>query len=635
MKRNYNATTNKFYVLILLGFLLLSNQPILKAQVSKKPLLELFTSSTCPPCAYANPIIDKLLEENGGKYSLIKYQMDWPGEGDMYYTAQGGVRKSYYSVSGVPDLYGNGTQIDPASSMDQQKLDALLAETTNLEIDVTASINEDKTVSIEAVLNPLDNYEAGLVAHIVVIEKVTTQNVGSNGELDFKNVMMTILPDAAGTTLEALTTAESVTLSKTIDMTTTHMEQANDLMVVVFVQNNTNKDVIQSEMVTVTHPFVDYKTAFNIVNENNELIEGAELYLDDYGIKYSDGTGKVVYEGVLSGTYSYQLKKAGYYPTSGTIEVVDQDLTTEIVMEAPDYYFYEDFEEGIPDTWTALSTAPDYLYPAGGKVIFFKQSTGENPIVLISPEIDLSNVSSLIFHAGEAAGAPNLLVGTVSSASDLDSFEEISSLAITASMEEYTVDFSSLEITNKYLVFSFAGAFFEYFSMDNVKLIEGVAQTYNISFEIKNQNQNVLENATITINNESKVTNQDGYAVFEGLAEGEYNYSVSYEGSETVEGTINVTKDETVNVQITTTAISDLEKSNIEIYPNPAQNNLWVKCLIGSEITVSNLEGKIMKQIIANQELNTLNVALLKNGIYFMQIKQNDSIYSKKILINK
>ena len=89
--------------------------------VPLKPLYEMFTSSTCGPCVAANEVLTEVLDANPDEYTLIKYQMDWPGNGDPYYTQEGGVRKSYYGVYFVPDLYINSEQLEPAN--DGEKYD--------------------------------------------------------------------------------------------------------------------------------------------------------------------------------------------------------------------------------------------------------------------------------------------------------------------------------------------------------------------------------------------------------------------------------------------------------------------------------------------------------------------------------
>jgi len=81
--------------------------------IYRVPFFEEFTASTCGPCASFNSQFVPWCEENADQIALLKYQMNWPSPGDIYYTAEGGVRKSYYGVSGVPDLFGNGGAVGP------------------------------------------------------------------------------------------------------------------------------------------------------------------------------------------------------------------------------------------------------------------------------------------------------------------------------------------------------------------------------------------------------------------------------------------------------------------------------------------------------------------------------------------
>ncbi len=123
-------------------------------------------------------------------------------------------------------------------------------EETGLEIIITeASMDEDNIITVSADLTSIIHYDEGLTAHIVVVEKLTTGNVGSNGETEFHNVMMKMLPDASGTTLGELTSGVPVTLTESFDMDETNMETIDDLAVIVFVQDDTDKYVVQSEMV--------------------------------------------------------------------------------------------------------------------------------------------------------------------------------------------------------------------------------------------------------------------------------------------------------------------------------------------------------------------------------------------------
>ena len=54
----------------------------------RKVLVEELTSSTCGPCAQLNNLFNPWLANNAEKVTVIKYQMNWPGTGDPYYTAE-------------------------------------------------------------------------------------------------------------------------------------------------------------------------------------------------------------------------------------------------------------------------------------------------------------------------------------------------------------------------------------------------------------------------------------------------------------------------------------------------------------------------------------------------------------------
>ncbi len=323
--------------------------------VPKKALYEVFTSSTCPPCPAANEVIDGILDENPGEWTLIKYQMNWPGAGDPYYTAEGGVRRDYYGVSSVPDLYVNSDHISPAGSLTQAIFDQYAAEETALEIDITeASIDEDNIVTVSTDLTSIVGYAEGLTAHIVVVEKLTTGNIGTNGETEFHYVMMKMLPDGSGTTLGALTSGVPVTLTESFDMDDTNMEEPDDLAVIVFVQDDTDKSVVQSAMIDVNGTILTYGNLEGIVTaESGGAIEGATVSID--GLTATSGAdGSYSITDILVGTYTVICSASGYNSGSETVEIEDeQTAIVDFVLTESSVIglvFEDDFESGI-DNW--------------------------------------------------------------------------------------------------------------------------------------------------------------------------------------------------------------------------------------------------------------------------------------------
>lgn len=330
-----------------------------------KPLFEVFTSSTCPPCASANPIIDNVLNNNPGEYSLIKYQMNWPGSGDPYYTPQGGNRRSYYGVNSVPDMFANGNDQDPFS-FSQGSFNYWAAQQTSMGISLSPTIDESGVVTVNAVISSSVAQAAGLRAHIAICEKKTTGNVGNNGETEFHYVMMRMLPSGMGTALAEIPEGGSLDLTQSYNMNNTFAEELDDLVAVVFVQNNSTKEILQSEMMDVLPAGTEsYSITFNVKDYQGNILEGAEVTMDGVGSEMTDVDGQVVFADLFPDTYTYGVVYDGLMPLAGSIEVVDQDVSIDVVLEAtntnPDVWeTFEDYTAGAKLVEQALAQGKDF-----------------------------------------------------------------------------------------------------------------------------------------------------------------------------------------------------------------------------------------------------------------------------------
>lgn len=208
----------------------------------RKVTFEEFTSSTCGPCASFNTTFVPWCE-NHPDITLVKYQMNWPGSGDPYYTAEGGTRRGYYGVSYVPDLFYNGLRINTNVSAVQSSYDAGLNLTSYIDIASSFTI-VGTTINITTNILPWDNVGSVRV-HNIVIEKITTGNVSSNGETEFHHVMMDMVPDANGASVN-LQYGTPVQLQYSVNLSSTNVEEYDDLMVAVLVQNQGTKEMLQS-----------------------------------------------------------------------------------------------------------------------------------------------------------------------------------------------------------------------------------------------------------------------------------------------------------------------------------------------------------------------------------------------------
>lgn len=217
------------------------------------PMIEHFSASTCPPCVAVNNQMGVFCNNNPGRFAYTKYQMNWPGAGDPYYTAEGGVRRDYYGVSGVPDIYldGDGTN---NTAVNQTVFDQHADEPGYFDVRGSFSV-EGNTIHVIADVIPYVDIEARVF--VAVNEKVTYGNVGTNGETEFHHVFMKMLPNGEGSTID-FTSGEMQRLEFTQDMSSTFVEEMDDLEVAIWVQNYGSKYVYNSRFAyeyTDVHPY--------------------------------------------------------------------------------------------------------------------------------------------------------------------------------------------------------------------------------------------------------------------------------------------------------------------------------------------------------------------------------------------
>lgn len=209
------------------------------------PFFEEFTSSTCGPCAsFNNSVFNPFLAQNEEELVYVKYQMDWPGAGDPYYTEEGGVRRAYYGVNAVPMLYVDGKNVATTSPGVNAAFTNSLATPAFIDIDSYYAIDGNNVIIKGQFISYADLVDATL--HIVVFEGITTQNVASNGETEFHHVMMRLLPDGYGTSIATIQNGEPFQFEHNVDMSTTNVEEMDDLQVAIFLQDNVTKEIFQA-----------------------------------------------------------------------------------------------------------------------------------------------------------------------------------------------------------------------------------------------------------------------------------------------------------------------------------------------------------------------------------------------------
>lgn len=221
----------------------------------KIPLLEVFSSSGCEPCVALNAQMQTLCDNNPGKYSYIKYCMNAPY--DPYYTfdvtQRGNHLPPHREVPFAPFVYMDCECLmnyAPSQELFDGHCDMLSP------VEIRGSFyTEGSMVYISAdVLSYMDMTDASI--WVSVNEKVTTGNVGSNGETEFHHVMMKLLPDGNGKPF-SIRQGEVKHFDYNYDMSTTFVEEMDDLEVVVWVEEPGIENTLNSRFMyeTTEHPY--------------------------------------------------------------------------------------------------------------------------------------------------------------------------------------------------------------------------------------------------------------------------------------------------------------------------------------------------------------------------------------------
>ena len=218
-------------------------------------MIEHFSSATCASCMPLNGTMKQLTDNNPGKFTYTKYAMNFPSYGDDYYTAEGGVRKSYYNVSGVPTMVLNGKD-HTYLAVTQEELDECYNSPAFVNIKGAFDI-DGTTINIKVDVMSYINLENKRL-FVTVNEKTTVENVepinGSDSE--FHHIMMKMLPGAQGETI-SLTEGSSQHFEYSYDMSQTHVEEMSDLEVSVWVQDYETKEIYNSHFMYeyTDHPY--------------------------------------------------------------------------------------------------------------------------------------------------------------------------------------------------------------------------------------------------------------------------------------------------------------------------------------------------------------------------------------------
>ena len=224
----------------------------------KNSVLEYFTNSASSEAFLADEIVEKFTEDNSSMVIDLQYHMDYPGEDPMNANnpVPPSVRGFNYGVPSVPYAVLDGGsepeyRYDFTDESEQPNEDDLKSSSlviSPFDMSLTCNFNSGSLEGQVMVSCKEEGFDSNIQLYVVVLEKLVTAYSGSNGATEFRNVVLDMLPSAAG---KLLGNEWGLGVSRTQNFSwdyASYLEDDEDLMVVAFIMDRDNDQILQSEV---------------------------------------------------------------------------------------------------------------------------------------------------------------------------------------------------------------------------------------------------------------------------------------------------------------------------------------------------------------------------------------------------
>ncbi|AXJ02228.1 Por secretion system C-terminal sorting domain-containing protein [Cyclonatronum proteinivorum] len=345
-----------------------------QANDNRHVMVEIFTSTTCPPCLPAAVGFDNWLSnfEHADRVSVIKYPVWWPGSGCIFYHQNPtpvNPRVSFYGANAAPTGVVDGTPLGSTWTSWRNAIQNRVSVAAPMDMSMVAVLNNGSVdVTVNMTRLPGADWPAqGLSLRLAIVERNIAYN-GPNGSTNQDFVHRDMINGAVGVPVE-LTAGQTVTVSYNHDLNESW--DTDNLKVVAFVQPTTNspsRAVLQSAMVPVLSELVvGVPTLMEPAND------AENVSFTDLSFSWSAASAATTYDIQVSASQDFQNNAVEFDGLSGTSVVV-----SELVPETT--YFWRvrgiNSNEGLVGDWSSVSsfttimaapaTEPTLLQPSNG-----------------------------------------------------------------------------------------------------------------------------------------------------------------------------------------------------------------------------------------------------------------------------
>ncbi|PID91728.1 MAG: hypothetical protein CSA96_06525 [Bacteroidetes bacterium] len=225
---------------------------------TRKAVLEYFTNSADLSARNADELVDAFAEENHNDVIDLQYHMDYPGNDPMNQNNQIApeTRAFNYGIPTVPYAVMDGG-FEPEYRFDFAGVKATRALEQGLrltlypaEFDLDLSVNWEDS-GLEATTTTtcrVASYVDNLQLYVVVFEREVTAYTGENGDTEFRNVVLDMLPTPSGKLIgSSWSFGQSDVRTNTWDYKS-YVEDVDDLGVAAFIQDRNSKRILQANV---------------------------------------------------------------------------------------------------------------------------------------------------------------------------------------------------------------------------------------------------------------------------------------------------------------------------------------------------------------------------------------------------
>ncbi len=339
-------------------------------------LLEVFTSTTCPPCAPQNNAFMNWLNNspNADRVSVIKYPVSWPGNGCVFYhqnPAPVNLRRSYYSVNAAPTGVVDGSPLGSSASTWTNRIQNNFSNPAEVSLSLGAAHDGEGNLAVTATVTRPEgtDYPSGMVRLRVAIVEREIQYNAPNGSTVQTFVHRDMLPGGNGI---EITLSEGQTENYQFSGELDSSWDLSELEVVAFVQEQTGqRRVLQSQIAEIIEGDVIIIGTPVLVSPSN----GEELVsFDQTEFEWQAASNAELHDLQISESQNFNttvVLENGLGGTSFSTSVLEPETTY--------YWRARGSADGVSGDWSSTSSfttvmappdqEPQLLQPSDGAVI--------------------------------------------------------------------------------------------------------------------------------------------------------------------------------------------------------------------------------------------------------------------------